>query len=160
MTSLLIAAVSIGILVYIIFTATHEHRDAPLPMLSLSRNVVIISAVFISIFTSMIIGLFNLDTALNSGVARDSKRETKPGGARGGTPRKSTLKLIIICTLAFLLSLMGFTTIVDVVYPLLGISILLYIAFCFIIFFAKQHITTNKKEHAPTKNISKKNLSK
>ena len=116
--SIIVACAMLSFLVWIILNATQRHSESSMPVLALSQNFFVTIAVFLSIFTSMLISLFNLDTSI-------------------ATPKRP-LKLGVLCLMAFTLSLFGFTKIISFVYPIMGLVIIFYLCASVAHYFWKQ----------------------
>ena len=107
-----ITSIVIGVLVFIILGSVD--RGYEIPILSLSTSPFIMVSVFLCIFTSMFIALFNIDTSLG----------TKKKASYNSSHR--LIVLILICAMAFVLSFIGFTKVIGIFYPLIGVFVICY----------------------------------
>jgi len=105
LVSVLVATVVIMFFVLIILTAIKSNNvaGAVMPILALSNSFVVRLAVFICILTSMFATLFNL------------------GGASSKTTRRGVLRLVGIGVLGYAASFLGFTKVIGIFYPIVGV---------------------------------------
>ncbi|MCL2587647.1 MAG: hypothetical protein FWE31_05450 [Firmicutes bacterium] len=110
-TATMIASAILGLLVFLLVSTLRGREDLSFPILQLSDSFLILVMIFLCIFSSQFIHLFNLDT------------ETTRTNATNGR----LLKLAIICAVAFFLSSFGFTKIIGFVYPIIGIFMIIFL---------------------------------
>ena len=109
--SILAASVVIALFVFLILTAIYANgvKSAAMPVLALSDSALSNLAVFICILTSMFAALFNIF----------------PSGS------KTIKKLSGTAALGFAASFLGFTKVVRIFYPVVGVVMIVYIIFSF-----------------------------
>ena len=111
MVCIFTASVAVSFLCLLILTAiqTNGVQTAAMPVLALSNSIIARIAVLICILTSMFATLFNLHTS----------------------EQKNALRLLCLGALGYICSFFGFTKIIGVFYPLVGIALIVYIIFLF-----------------------------
>ena len=132
-----ISAATLGLLVFVLMNATAGHSNLAMPILGLADNFWVRSAIFLSMFTSQFIGLFNIE----AGIGKKTK-----GNQRA-------LLLVLICATAFVFSLGGFTQLMSVVYPAIGLFMVVFLscafAWCYFFSRTRQHQVPPLDQHAP-----------
>jgi len=108
--AILASAIIISFFVLIIMSAIREGNA--MPILALSNNFFVMVTIFLAIFTSQVISLFNINEA--------TKKLKLP-----------KTKLIIFSTIAFALSLFGFSQIIAFAYPTVGGFMVVYVIIAF-----------------------------
>jgi len=101
---------SVSIISFYIYLILSSISDGTaMPILALSNNFFVLSTIFLSIFTSQVIALFNISEATSS--------------------KKSNFieKLILFSMITFILSLFGFSQIITYAYPAIAIFMIIYI---------------------------------
>jgi uncharacterized membrane protein YkvI len=107
-----LASVIMGLLAALILAAVrgNDATAAVMPVLMISSHVIVVVAIYSEILTSMYASLFSATQLLH--------RKEKP----------SMTLIIVIATAAWLLSAFGFTTMVSVVYPIVGVVAVIVIS--------------------------------
>ena len=125
-----LAAKIIGSLVFLTLSAiySNEAQGHAMPVLALSNNFITYTAIFLSIFTSQVISLFNLS------VGKEK------------TPRVSHLALF--CALGFFSIFIGFNHIVGIFYPAVGMFMIFYVICCLILQIARHRTQHQEKQRA------------
>ena len=107
-----LAACIIFLLVTLVFTAIRDHMMEAMPILALCDNVLTKITLLAAIVSSQYVALFNV--AELTGI-----NKTKP--------RKKPLALAAVCATAFATSLIGFSKVLGVFYPVVGFCMVVYI---------------------------------
>ena len=100
----------IALFVWAMLSSIDRGTGAAMPVLALADNFLVRAAIFLSIFSSQYIALFNIDQEL--------RRVRKP---------QRIIKLSAVSVIAFALSLFGFSNIVGTVYPAVGVFMTLFL---------------------------------
>ena len=116
LSCLLASTVVSGLVMLIIAAIQNNHISAPIPMVALADNLFVKLAIFFSIFTSMLVALYNIHTTL-----RHKRKDVRESNA---VPY--IFSLLIVCTIAFFATYIGFTQIVGFFYPLIGTGTLVF----------------------------------
>lgn len=115
------AAITVGFFVLLILTAIRVNNvaNAAMPVLALSGSYIIRFAILVCILTSMFAALFNLKTSNFLG-------HTLPQA-----PRKDVFMLVAVGSIGYGLSFLGFTKVIGIFYPIVGIAMIGFIVFSF-----------------------------
>jgi len=106
-----VSTVVISFFVMVILTAIHVRgaAGAPMPIFAIADSAVVRFAVLVCILTSMFAALFNLGAEIPRGV----------------------LPLAVVGALGFLFSFLGFTKVIGIFYPIVGMVMIGFIIFSF-----------------------------
>ena len=115
----IIACIILGALVWLILSSMNPSTNGLFPIQNLNNSFLVKLAIFLSVFTSQFISLFNLDTAL-----RGQRIPQQPES----TYLKRTSLLALLCAIAFFLGSFGFWQLVTHVYPWVGLFMVLFLA--------------------------------
>jgi len=105
------AAITISFFILIILSSIDKSGVYPMPILTLSNNFLVVTAILLCMFTSMFISLFNIEQSTKSNAPT----------------------LVLVSAFAFGLSLLGFTQIVSILYPVLGFAAFFLVVCCFVL---------------------------
>ena len=127
LASVFIACVIISFFVLLMLTAIRVNNvsGAAMPILALSSSLVVASAVFICILTSMFAALFNLQSRGKGGIG----------------------KLCIIAVAGYALSFLGFTKVIGIFYPIVGAVAIVSIIFSFFVWLKDYYACQRNREH-------------
>ncbi|MCL2756035.1 MAG: hypothetical protein FWE45_03230 [Firmicutes bacterium] len=117
----------IALFIFVIMSSIQGSMDA-MPLLGLSSSFFVVATIFLSIFTSQVISLFNIS---------ESTKELKwPFTENEKT--KLVTKLIVFSLIAFVISLFGFSTIIAYAYPAVGAFMTVYVITSFVLYRKKK----------------------
>lgn len=129
--SCLLACLILGVLVFLLLYTLRGYKDTTFPVLMLNDGFLIVVMVFLCIFSSQFIHLFNIDSSSTTKTTRRPQR------------------LLIICSAAFILSLFGFTRIIGFVYPIVGIMMIFFLAYSVFHCLISRRIRRRQSHHQP-----------
>ena len=141
-----IACGVLTVLVFLMLSSIDPNSSNPMPILDIADNIFVKAAIFLSIFSSQFISLFNLDSSVRL------KQKTTPSDNRKLSHKKfRVVKLVVISVVGFGFSLIGFQTLVGTLYPLVGIFMTLFLLCAFVICWTHRRILLrrNSPDQAP-----------
>ncbi|MCL2850911.1 MAG: hypothetical protein FWE01_00935 [Firmicutes bacterium] len=138
MISFAVASAVIAIFVFIILLAIHDVQSEVMPILAIRRNLFTISAVLLSVFTSMFIALFNLHESGNTIKNQIPNTQNK---------MYPVLKLVTISAFAFAVSMIGFSNVIGWFYPVVGGFMISFVS-CVSLWYCVRHCSfLQKRRH-------------
>ena len=108
LVSCLIACMVLAFFVLVLLSSLDPHSTAQFPVLDLSNNWLVFVAIFLCMFSSQFISLFNIDS------------ETKKTQGNIG-------KLVAICVVAFVIGSFGFSRVMGFAYPIIGMFMIAFL---------------------------------
>ncbi|MCL2570597.1 MAG: hypothetical protein FWE16_05365 [Firmicutes bacterium] len=111
-TTIIACAIASGvlcILVFLMLSSINHDTTNPFPILDLGNNFFVLASIFLAVFSSQFISLFNIDTEIKI------------------QKKYRILVLSLISVFALIFAGFGFTTIVSRVYPIIGIFMIFYL---------------------------------
>ena len=106
--SCLMACMVLGFFVLVLLSSIDPNSQAQFPVLELSSSWFVMVAIFLCMFSSQFIALFNIDS------------ETKKTQGNVG-------KLIAVCVVAFIIGSFGFSRVMGFVYPIVGMFMIAFL---------------------------------
>lgn len=123
----IVSVITISFFVLLLLTVIRGQNatSAPMPILAIADNIIVRFAVLVCILTSMFAALFNL------------RSETK----------KSAVTLSVIGALGYFLSFLGFTKVIGIFYPIVGIMMIGFVIFSFCLWLRGRFVCRHTREH-------------
>ena len=134
-------AVSVIMLFITMILAAIRGTQAVMPVVALNPSFFVVAAVFLSIFTSMMITLFNIEQSVFKNrkpqeagpvEARFVNKPIQDTAVKRKVSLPRALRLLAVCALAFGGSLLGFSRIIDIFYPLIGGFMIFYLLWSYL----------------------------